>query len=284
MGSRGSWRAGADRSYQVPVEIVPTKSGVDPLTIRMSTFTTQSFDDQPLYPEILRTCRQAHLEATPLLYAENAFSFTNFSSSSSEPEDPLTRLPLEARRACKNLMFHPIFDWDVSVPPLIRTSSLAAFLRKIGPSNSAQIRSLRLSGENTHQAADDIILASALCATHTPRLRKLAVHVEEKRIAWDESPDHWHPDYSSPYWANGALEPMYGALRNFVARVHWLEVLAWDRHGLWRFAEADAWGRLLELEEAVRERTEKRKLKKGGRRGPLKGVLDFEMMGGDEGS
>lgn len=90
---------------------------MDPLSIRISTITTHSFEYQPLYPEILRTCRRVWDEATPLLYNQNTFSFTNLEYDEyDEIKDPLSRLPFEARRACKELMSYDIFDWGSRCP------------------------------------------------------------------------------------------------------------------------------------------------------------------------
>ncbi|KAL8649892.1 MAG: hypothetical protein Q9226_005386 [Calogaya cf. arnoldii] len=167
-------------SEPCPIRIRSTRSGVDPTTISILRIDNPPYsDEEPLFPEILSTCRTISKEATPILYQENTFFFTN-PDSDWDVEDPFERLPFSARHACKNLMSYSIFDWDLNVPLLIRTSSLAAFLRKVGPVNAALIPALHIGSENTAQASDDINIASALCAHHMPKLRKLKLKVQEK--------------------------------------------------------------------------------------------------------
>lgn len=143
------------------------------------------------------------------------------------------------------------------IPSPIKKSILAAFLRRIGPSNASLILSLELTCFNPYQAADDVILATHLCVFHTPGLEKLALRVCKKEgIHWDEFPDYYHPDPCSPFWCNGPFKPMYRALQRFVNKITWLRVLdyVYGEDTQIRFQEPDAMFKIGELEEFVAAR------------------------------
>ncbi|KAL8782632.1 MAG: hypothetical protein Q9213_005219 [Squamulea squamosa] len=144
--------------------------------------------------------------------------------------------------------------WTTRVPLPINKSTLAAFLRKIGGRNCSSIRNLELRSWDAWQAAEDVILATELCGFHMPGLQILKLHVVEKDIHEEESPDYWHPDWSSPFWCNGPFKPMYRALQQFVRKVYWLEVLEYDKKGQFRFQDDAAMRKIRELEESVKAR------------------------------
>ncbi|KAL8768082.1 MAG: hypothetical protein Q9209_005625 [Squamulea sp. 1 TL-2023] len=171
--------------------------------------------------------------------------------------------------------------WKTQVPPPINRSTLAAFLRKIGGRNSSSIRYLELRSWDAWQAAEDVILATELCSSHMPSLQVLKLHVAEKDVFEEESPDYWHPDWSSPFWCNGPFKPMYRALQQFVRKVHWLKVLNYDTKGQFRFQDDDAMRKMIELEESVRARAMARegKIAKKGERDSLDQRVDRLRLG-----
>lgn len=212
----------------------------------------ENFADEPLYPEILSACRTVWKEATPILYSKQTFSFR-----SDEAYDFVGHLELESVRACRALMSYNVDDWDVAVPYPISNSTFAAFLRKIGPYNASLIHSVKLYSTDRNQAAEDVLLATELCAAHLPSLETFTLHVEPKEIRWDESPEYFHPDYSSPFWANGPFQPMYTALQGFAHRIRWLKALEYDyEFGQSEFEDRKAFRKLLELQDFVKRRRE----------------------------
>ena len=129
--------------------------------------------------------------------------------------------PRKVKKAVKNLMFHSKDSWTIiNLSNPIFSSTFAAFIRKIEPCNASSIRRLELQSSNTGQASFDLFLATQLCAYHLPNLENLELYVVEKPIFLVESPDYYHPDRSSPFWANGPVEPVYRTVKMFVDRVH----------------------------------------------------------------
>ncbi|KAI4219226.1 MAG: hypothetical protein LQ349_008418 [Xanthoria aureola] len=256
---------GTVRYFRDSCTIECSRKGADPHTLQRARKTTGHIKDEPLFPEILATCRTVHEEATPILYQDNTFSFgTN--RLNLEFDD----LPRNSKKICQNLMSYQIDEDDyddavgskpaipyTKIPSPIKKSTLAAFLRRIGPDNASLIRSLHLTCSNPYQAADDIILATHLCVFHTPGLQKLTLSVYTKEgIYWDESPDWYHPDSCSPFWCNGPFEPMYRALQRFVEKITWLRVLKYVRRMDMqiRFQDPYAMCKIGELEEFVAAR------------------------------
>ncbi|KAI4249356.1 MAG: hypothetical protein LQ352_005689 [Teloschistes flavicans] len=163
-------------------------------------------------------------------------------------------------------MAFDIEDWDddENIAEPIRLSAFAGLLREIGPYNANLIENLELGSADTWKAADNIILATELCSHHVFSLKTLEVLVDEKEVSLDKSPEYLHPDYSSPFWANGPFSLMYRSLKKFVHRVHWLENFYYDTtnvYAQWKFEEPYALEDLRELEHVVKERTRARKMK-----------------------
>lgn len=240
-----------------------SRKGADPHTLQRVKKAICCIKDEPLFPQILATCRTVHEEAAPILYQENTFSF--WSDRLKLDFDHLSR---NSKKVCQNLMSYQIDDDDddvgskpaisyTKIPSPIKESTLAAFLRRIGPSNASLIRSLELTCFNPYQAADDVILAAHLCVFHTPGLEKLALRVCKKEgIHWDEFPDYYHPDPCSPFSCNGPFKPMYRALQRFVDKITWLRVLdyVYGEDTQIRFQDPDAMFKIGELEEFVAAR------------------------------
>ena len=154
-------------------------------------------------------------------------------------------------------------EWDHhGKPTIIHDSTLAAFIRKIGSHKSSLVRSLELKCDDTDYAATDILRATQLATYHLPGLETLKLHIFEKDIALDESPDYFHPDWSSPFWTNGSFRPLMKALEDFVNRIHWLQRLEYNEYGQTKFDEEDGTWQIKELERRVDRRTRRRKEKK----------------------
>ncbi|KAL8671215.1 MAG: hypothetical protein Q9168_004290 [Polycauliona sp. 1 TL-2023] len=215
-----------------------------------------------MFPEILRTCRIICEEATPVLYQENTFAF--WSDRIDLDFDHLSR---NAKKACRDLMSYIIDDDDkgnskiatsyLDIPSPIKESTLAAFLRRVGPYKASLIRGLEIMSFNPVDATDDVILATQLCATHMPDLRELTLRVFTKEgMHWEESPDYYHPDWSSPFWCNGPFKPMHRALERFVDKIGSLQVLKYDVGDdmQFRFEDPDAMVKMHELEVFVKTR------------------------------
>ena len=239
-----------------------SRKGANPHTLQRARKATDCIKDEPLFPEILAICRTVHEEATPILYQENTFSF--WSNRLKLEFDHLSR---DSKKVCQNLMSYQIDDDDdvgskaaipyTKIPSPIKKSTLAAFLRRIGPHNASLIRSLHLICSNPYQAADDVIIATHLCFFHTFGLEKLTLSVYTKEgIHWQESPDWYHPDWCSPVWCNGPFKPMCRALQRFVDKITWLRVLEYVRGEdmQTRFQDPDAMRQLRGLEEFVAAR------------------------------
>ena len=249
-------------SFRTSCTVECSGKWADPHTLRYNrTFTDYSSDD-PLYPLVLATCRTVHEEATPILYQDNSFCF--WTGHIDLEFDHLSR---DAKRVCQDLMSYTIDDdiedggksvklySDIRSP--VNESTFAAFVRRIGPYNASLIRGLKLTCWNPYEAADDVVFATQLCHFHMPGLQKLKLCVFEKEgIHWDESPDYFHSDWSSPFWCNGPFKPMYRALQRFVDKVTWLKVLEYDMgEGMqFRFEDPHAMSKIHELQDAMKAR------------------------------
>ncbi|MCJ1461129.1 hypothetical protein MMC28_011511 [Mycoblastus sanguinarius] len=182
----------------------------------------QRFHDRPA-PQILATCKTIHREATSALYADNTFQFHL-------PESDTT-FPWNSKKVqgqCDNLFRYDSEHWRNKSPPVLRDSSLARSLHQIGPTNAACLTSLDFCAYDSDLAAEQIPLITELAARYLPSLRSVELSVNEKKVSYDESPEYYHPDYSSPFWANGTFEPMYRALIDFTTRITWLTKFTYD--------------------------------------------------------
>ena len=112
----------------------------------------------------------------------------------------------------------------------------------------------------------DVRIAIHLCAYHLRSLEKMELTFREKSVFWDESPDYFHPDRSSPFWANGPLKPLLKALKGFVHEVHWLKELMYDMDGQHDYVQYNAANELWNVENFVKQRTLERKVKEDEKR------------------
>ncbi|KAL8783861.1 MAG: hypothetical protein Q9213_004351 [Squamulea squamosa] len=240
-----------DYTTHDPLKIKSSRTRADPTTLHCWTIKTDIYTDEPLYPEILSTCSTICREATRFLYSKNSFSF-----EPTKTDLVVDSLTPEAANGCKELMSFNTDDWAVNVPSPLRESTLAAFIRKIGRRNASLIRSIEISSYDTAHATEDVTLATVLSVKYLLRLEAIKLYVHEKEICWDESPDYYHPDESSPFWTNGPFQPMYEALQAFVAQVYWLKTFEYDSLGQQRFDNDNAIVKLEELQDFVTKRTE----------------------------
>ncbi|KAL8836804.1 MAG: hypothetical protein Q9170_002765 [Blastenia crenularia] len=255
------WLPFEKSTFPLRIEVAPRRH-LSPSTVVHQPLRSEYLEDQPLSPEILTTCSTILHEASGILYGSNKFSFSSDGIDVNEKTMKKERF----MKSIANLMSYSDDDWAEldcpKRPPLIlRDSKLAAFIRKIGPANAALVRNLELCSWDTEEAAADVFLAAGLARCHFTGLSSFKVGVFEKEIFWEESPDYYHPDRSSPFWANGALEPMYSALEGFVDRVFWLQKFEYDTTSGSQifFEETGALNKLQQLGCTVKKRAQKRK-------------------------
>ena len=244
-------------SEKFGIVISSTRNGVDPATIHRHIHSDSPWRrwDGPLTPGILSTCRTIQQEATPILYSENSFIFRT-----DWIEMDITNQPRDLFKICKDLMSYDPEDWKCVAPWPLDESTLGAFVRKIGRANSNCIRSLALYSDDTNQAVTDLRIATQICAYHFRSLERMQLHIWEKEIAWEESPDYYHPDRSSPFWANGPLRPLLKALNGFVGRIDWLKEFEYDRTGQRCFVEHNAMNKIRLVESFVKQRSLQREV------------------------
>ena len=112
----------------------------------------------------------------------------------------------------QDLMFFSIDRWRSSrTPHVIRDSTLATFVRKIGPCNSNFIRSIELWSTSDTRAAVDVLLAEHICVYHMRGL-------ESFQLLWDRL-----------FWVNGPFEPLSNALEHFIETIYWLKRFGYSR-------------------------------------------------------
>ncbi|KAL8918440.1 MAG: hypothetical protein Q9208_007346 [Pyrenodesmia sp. 3 TL-2023] len=175
---------------------------------------------------LLRSCRTVWAEATPILYGKNTLTFY-------ADETPNNNyLGSQAREHCASLMSYNVEDWAQSP---IRSSTLAAFLRKIGPCNGRLIREIELRSLSAEGGRANLVFAAELCAKYTPgwpslRLRLCFRHDTGKKLPWVvEAP----------------VEPLCDAIQWFQTRVHWVKVIKLDDvFGRWVFKDEFAVSKL----------------------------------------
>lgn len=196
----------------------------------------------------ISTCREIAAEATKVLYRENTFMF-DFGATSDLVPPPSA---IEIRLLCIWLYLTLDSDnWSSKVPPTLKSCEFAAFLNAIGPINAGTLTSLSFYGPDADRVADCMPTLTALVARHVPKLQDLKIYVEKKAVSWEEMRLLFHPDRSSPFWANGRFWPLYKTLEEFVHRVPWLRRLEYT--GQVNFCEfssgLEGYGRLKALED-----------------------------------
>ncbi|KAL8686010.1 MAG: hypothetical protein Q9218_007407 [Villophora microphyllina] len=283
------------------VLIASSKKGANPSTVhrglnwdRWEYGSDVWYQRGSLHPQILYTCRTVWQEATPILYRENAFYFWSGSSYL----DDIGRMVAGTRDGgvepstdeevlygSRQLMNYDVDCWEDQghVPQLIRSSTFAAFLRKVGSYNASLIRSLILHSNSVHEAAEDIVLATELCTQHVPDLRSFKMRVQKKWVDRYESPDYYHPNYNSPFWANGPFKPMYTSLQYFVRRIHGLQEFKYIEcpNTQLRFVERNGMADLRRLENAVTARAKGRKEQEDARWRAKRNGLNEKMKEDD---
>ena len=159
---------------------------------------------------------------------------------------------------------HHIFTYDeeqwqnLQVPDVFQENLFAAFLAKAGPKSARQISNIRFIAEDCDVISEQMPLITELVRLHMPGLCEVEVYVCKKEFCYDESPDYYHPDRSSPFWMNGLFRPMYKALADFIDQVPWLRSFTYD--GQSDFGHVDdgpviGLDQLKRLEQKVRDRS-----------------------------
>ncbi|KAL8725495.1 MAG: hypothetical protein Q9166_007315 [cf. Caloplaca sp. 2 TL-2023] len=198
---------------------------------------------QPLYPQILRTCRKVWNEATPLLYQENAFVFQADRFS----------IALDVKPNCGDLMLNRDHDLGLCIPYPVVRSTLAAFILRIGPLNCSLIRNIRLKCEAILNEAFNVDLATELCTFLMPSLQKFEISIDKDLSGGRDPPRNERSHYAH----------CHEALRKFVHEVHWLKEFKYNMsHQLWNFRDAELTSKLCELEILVKKRAEGEKREK----------------------
>lgn len=245
--------------YYAPSIVVKDKSvrhqRLGPSTIVCERNSAGKWDDF-LHPEILSTCKTIYREASPILekayYSEQVFHFY----LNTNPEAMPSVRSLE--RHCEKLFDYRDTDWQQrSVPPIFQFSTFAAFIRKIGKAKAAKISNVEFIAGDCDAAAGQLPLLKQLIQMYLPGLRQLELHVSEKEVCYDESPDYFHPDRASPFWMNGDFRPMYSALDNLVDQITWLRRFWYSgqsNFGPHNDGTVSGWQMLKGLEVRVRDR------------------------------
>jgi len=232
------------------------KNGTNPSTVglfRATEFKWTTYNYP--HPAIVSTCRKIAAEATAILYRENTFQFHCGSSNDLAPPPSALGVQTLCDRLFTTLNSE---NWSSDVPFALESCDFAAFLNAIGPTNASTITSLSFYGSDADSVAGCMPAVTELIASHMPKLRGLDIHVASRMVFWNESPDYFHPDHSSPFWANGAFWPLYRTLQDFVHKVTWLKRLEYK--GQEDFCEF-RWGlegyeKLKALEDWVKSRAE----------------------------
>ena len=152
-------------------------------------------EEQPLglSPAILRTCKQIHGEAAPILYSKNTFQFPlldpclRWDLVVAKPADEL-----RLRSQCVRLFVHSKKKWHKLFFEL-QTSLFARFLNSIGKENAAKLETLRflLDSEIEVDSLEYSVMGPAMNAVmqllvhHVPGLRNLSINLD----GLDEDPE-----------------------------------------------------------------------------------------------
>ncbi|KAL8687508.1 MAG: hypothetical protein Q9218_006343 [Villophora microphyllina] len=234
---------------------------------------------EPLYPEILSTCRKIWQEAVPILYRENNFAFWT-----DELHISIKKKVHKAKEACKALMTVDPKEWITSVPIWILWSTLAAFLRMIGPVNAGLIRSLILRTRNTHSAIDDLIVVTELCGKHMGGLEQFKLYIVWNGAEyWEDSKCYCRQCGRAPPPLFTNFEGMCRFLGRFVLKVHWLKKLEFDMAGQLKFGDRDALDGIRGLELLVQKRELDRQSNgEWGKRIGIDSLFRNDIMRGDD--
>ena len=140
-----------------------------------------------LTPQILRTCRNIHKEATPILYYENIFHFKLRYSNRPWENNATGKLRLET--LCQELYHKTVESWreEPSKSPIY--SDLAIFLRQIGRQNAASVRRLQLSIYEYHRTCSDAKQSGWPMEVVTQLLKYHALNIRQIKICHFINPD-----------------------------------------------------------------------------------------------
>lgn len=152
--------------------------------------TEESSDKNTSYPDsrILRTCRTIFHEATPILYRGNNLVFRCTRSWK------LRGLNWGLREYCGKIFSYSAMGKTKPDIALFFSFDFVAFLHRIGPANTAQIRSLRFVGMNGYE---DIVLSmpiiTRLVSRYIQQLQSLEVWAQGKifQIQLTDLPLYW---------------------------------------------------------------------------------------------
>lgn len=102
------------------------------------------------------------------------------------------------------------------------------FLTSMSAEATKELTYLRFLAADCDALATHLPLIASLVEAYLPGLNSLEFCVSEATVDWNDSPDYWHPDPSSPFWMNGEFWPMYKALDDLVDKIGWLTHLGYS--------------------------------------------------------
>ena len=160
-----------------------------------------------LTPQVLSTCRDIHLEATPILYSRNLFHF--YFDDMCRIYDKWARDTTGKYRLetwCRELYHHTDEIWVEDPPGAMTQFTLAVFMRQIGRQNAASLSRLKVIIQRTQAPSpflwrdtediSTIDMIRQLLKHHAPGVRHLKIYCipsyrydGDRRNHWDDFED-----------------------------------------------------------------------------------------------
>lgn len=159
---------------------------------------------QPLpfrtHTAILFTCKTVHDEATSLLYEKNVFNFRL--PDHAENEAALARSLSEQ---CNSLFSYKDQSWQAEGPPLLKDSTFACFLNRIGARNAASLKAILFHATQDDVGRYQFAVVGRLLKRHVPDIRFVKFNVATIR-EW-EFPERMPPPMRGR-WLHATPYPM----------------------------------------------------------------------------
>ena len=145
--------------------------GIKPSTVAVPWSSWQAVPFRT-YSAILSTCKAIHDEATSLLYEKNVFNFY----LPNEAKDEAAMAPSLSEQ-CDNMFKYEDNSWREEGPLLLKDSTFACFLHRIGPRNAASLKAIIFHAEDGDIGRYQFSVVGSLLERHVPNVKFVRFNV-----------------------------------------------------------------------------------------------------------
>ena len=150
--------------------------GIKPSTVAVPWSSWQAVPFRT-YSAILSTCKAVHDEAISLLYEKNVFNFY----LPNEAKDEAAIAPSLSEQ-CDNVFKYEDNSWQQEGPLLLKDSTFACFLHRIGPRNAASLKAIIFHAKDGDIGRYQFSVVGSLLERHVPNVKFVRFNVTQMRI------------------------------------------------------------------------------------------------------